>query len=298
MDNFWDVYNEKAQIFENELDNYFKNAEDIPDPLFSAMKYSAFSSGKRLRPVLLLASCELFGGDFKQAVSLALAVELIHTYSLIHDDLPAMDDDDLRRGRPTNHKIYGEGMAILAGDALLNLAYEIILNMAAATSDAKRYLRAASVIAEYAGARGMIKGQCIDLNSEKKDTDGEEDGVRQLHLLKTSRLLTAPLVAGAILSNAEEQEIAAMREFGENLGLAFQIRDDIMDVLGTEEEMGKSTGSDEKKGKLTYVKVFGTERAQEFCDRYTKRALDALDAFGRRAEFLRELANALLDRKV
>ena len=298
MDNFWDVYNEKAQIFENELDNWFRHEEDIPEPLFSAMKYSVFSSGKRLRPVLLLASCEMFGGDYKQAVSLAIAVELIHTYSLIHDDLPAMDDDDLRRGRPTNHKIYGEGMAILAGDALLNLAYEIVLNMAAAMPDPKAYLRAASLVAEYAGARGMIKGQCIDLDSEKKETDGEEDAVRELHLLKTSRLMTAPLVAGAVIAKAEEHEIAAMRKFGENLGLAFQIRDDIMDVIGSEEEMGKATGSDEKKGKLTYVKVFGVEKAEEYCSRYTKAALEALDVFGKRAEFLSDMAKALLDRKV
>ena len=297
MDKFRIAYDEQAQIFENELETFFARLEGIPEPLFSAMKYSVFASGKRLRPVLLLASCEMLGGDYKQAMSLAVALELIHTYSLIHDDLPAMDDDDLRRGRPTNHKTFGEGMAILAGDALLNLAYEIMLRMANMTADSGRYLKAALTIAEAAGAKGMIRGQCIDLESEKKETDGEEAAVKELHLLKTAKLLPAPLVAGAILSDASGEEIAALTAFGENLGLAFQIRDDLMDVLGSEAEMGKPTGSDEKKDKLTYVRALGLEKAKEACDRYTNAALDALKQFGKRAEFFHKLALSLLERK-
>ena len=297
MDNFWDSYGEKVRIFEAELENRFGNLDDIPDTLLSAMKYSLFAGGKRLRPVLLLASCELFGGDYKQGVSLAMAVELIHTYSLIHDDLPAMDNDDLRRGRATNHKMFGEDMAILAGDALLNLAYEIMLRMAVSAGEVGRYLAAAAEIAESAGARGMIKGQVLDMSGQKQSAADAAQAVREMHAHKTGKLLTAPLVAGALLGGAPEEELAAIRRFGEALGIAFQIQDDLMDVLGSEEDTGKPRGSDERNDKLTYVKVYGAPGAEREMKLATKRALDALEPFGTRAAFLRELAAALMERR-
>ena len=297
MEGFWESYSEKVRMFESELEVLFRNLDEIPDTLLSAMKYSLFSGGKRIRPVLLLATCEMLGGDYKQAVSLAMALELIHTYSLIHDDLPAMDNDDLRRGRATSHKMFGEDVAILAGDALLNLAYEVMLNMACSAGDPKRYLSAASVIAECAGAKGMIKGQVFDLASEKSAPEHAEETVCQIHRFKTGKLLSAPVEAGAVLGGASEEERAAARASGENLGTAFQIQDDLMDVFGTEETTGKSHGSDARNEKLTFVTVYGEEGARQQMKAYTKRALDSLSIFGGRAAFLRELAVSLMDRK-
>lgn len=267
----------------------------IPAHLCETMRYSLLAGGKRVRPVLLLAACEMLGGDIAQALVPAAALEMIHTYSLIHDDLPGMDDDDYRRGRLTNHKVYGVGHAILAGDALLNYAYECMLDNAMAyPENLSGHVHAASVIAGRAGVGGMIAGQSLDLLSEHAEPDA--DRLLYIHTHKTADLLTAPLLSAAYICGASEEEIAALDRFGFNVGIAFQIDDDLLDVQGDAQEMGKQTGMDAQRGKMTWPALMGVQGAKERSAKAWDEALNALDCFGDNAWFMRAFAQQLRTR--
>ena len=265
--------------------------DGIPRNLNTAMRYSLLAGGKRLRPTLLLAGCHLLLDDVSAALPFAAAVEMIHTYSLIHDDLPAMDNDDLRRGKPSNHKAFGEATAILAGDALLNLAYELM-----GRSAHPRALKALSAIALAAGSSGMIAGQAADMWMEGREAD--QDMLRYIHSHKTADLITAPVVAGLILAGADDRQLEQGRMYGCHLGLAFQIVDDLLDELGDETQMGKRLGKDHAVGKLTWPGLYGIEQAKDEAARQIDMAVKAAGFFGARGEFLIALAQNSLKRVI
>ena len=270
-------------------------ADMPPQPLRSAMRYSLLLPGKRLRPVLLLAAYHLVRDDWERALPFACAMEMIHTYSLIHDDLPAMDDDALRRGKPTNHRVFGEAVAILAGDGLLNLAYETMLSAPIAAERPEQALRAAGEIARRAGVCGMIAGQTADVTLEGHAPTAES--VRYIHLHKTADLLTAPVVAGLMLAGATEAQLEAGRAYGRGIGLAFQIVDDLLDLEGDVSLLGKETGMDAQRGKQTWPAAFGVERSRQDAGKAIVQAVQALSPFGEREAYLRELARKTLVRK-
>lgn len=268
----------------------------IPAHLCESMRYSLLAGGKRVRPVLLLSACEMLGGDMEQAKVPAAALEMIHTYSLIHDDLPGMDDDDYRRGRLTNHKVYGVGHAILAGDGLLNYAYECLLGNALRwEANMKGNLLAANAIAACAGVSGMIAGQSIDLLSERMEPDA--DRLAYIHAHKTADLLTAPLLAAGHIAGAAQEQFMALEKFGGCVGLAFQIDDDLLDIEGDAAQLGKQTGMDAQRGKMTWPALVGVQAAKEKSQRLWDEAEAALACFGERAWFLRAFAQQLRQRK-
>lgn len=267
---------------------------EIPQPLRSAMRYSLLLPGKRLRPVLLLAANALLANDWRPALPYAAALEMIHAYSLIHDDLPALDNDDLRRGKPTNHRVYGENVAILAGDGLYSLAMETMLAAALHATDPSRAVAAMEAVARRAGVRGMIAGQTMDVKLEGHAPDAAL--VKYIHLHKTADLLTAPMEAGLQLAGADAAQVAAGIGYGRALGLAFQIVDDLLDVLGDAAQMGKQTGMDAQRGKMTWPAVHGVEASRAEAARQVRAAVEALTPFGGRAAFLRELALGSLER--
>ena len=271
-------------------------AGEIPAHLCETMRYSLLAGGKRVRPVLLLAACEMLGGALEQARVPAAALEMIHTYSLIHDDLPGMDDDDYRRGRLTNHKVYGVGHAILAGDGLLNYAYECLMkNALAYPQNLMGHVRAADVIARRAGVSGMIAGQSIDLLSEHMEPEAQR--LCYIHAHKTADLLTAPLLAAGCIAGADGAQMEALSRFGACVGLAFQIDDDLLDVEGDAQEMGKQTGMDAQRGKMTWPALFGVVQSRARSQELWSQAEDALGSFGERAWFLRAFAETLRNRK-
>jgi len=260
-----------------------------------AMRYSLLAGGKRLRPVLSLAVCDALDGDIEQVLPFACATEMIHTYSLIHDDLPSMDNDDYRRGRLTNHKVFGEAMAILAGDGLLNYAYEVMLDYVCKNRDniyAK--IEAMRIIAKFSGIDGMIGGQVVDLECEGKHISPEL--LEYMHRHKTGALIKAPVLAAAAICNASPEQKASLEKYAGNLGLAFQIRDDILDVEGNVEEMGKSAGKDKAKNKSTFVTFYGLDKSKEMLHQITAEAIDSLAVFGEKGCFLRQLAEYLVTR--
>ncbi len=263
--------------------------------LADAMKYSLEVGGKRLRPVLLLASCDFAGGDIDEALPYALALEYIHTYSLIHDDLPAMDNDDLRRGRPTNHKVYGEAIAILAGDGLLSTAAEIVCKGPLVYLDdpvkMANHVKAAAEIMQRAGATGMVAGQTADVRGESLEPTAEL--VRYIEEHKTADLLTAPVRAGLFIAGAPDNMLFAFTSYAKSIGVAFQILDDILDVEGDQELMGKTLGKDAEQGKCSYVYVHGIEAAKNELHRLTQEAKDSLLPYGQDAAFFIELAESL-----
>jgi len=259
----------------------------VPERLVDAVRYSLFAGGKRLRPALALGAAELVGGDDTPALPAACALEMIHTYSLIHDDLPAMDDDDLRRGRATSHKVFGEGTAILAGDALLTMAFDV-------AAQAKQ-VGVIHEIAQAAGVAGMVGGQQIDLESEGKGLGLE--ALRHLHAYKTGALIRVSLRVGAILGGADAVQLNALTAYGEHLGLAFQIADDVLDVAGSEEALGKPVGSDAAKDKSTYPALVGLERARALGREAAASAVGALAPFGEEAAVFRALARYVVDRE-
>lgn len=264
-----------------------------PKTIHQAMRYSIFAGGKRLRPILTLAAAEACGGEEAAALPPACAVEVMHTYSLVHDDLPCMDDDDLRRGRPTSHKVFGEGMAVLTGDALLTEAFTIL----AQTSQTKRY-PLQDLILEFSicgGSKKLIGGQVLDLEGEGQDlTKGQ---LIRIHENKTAALLTTSLRLGGMTANATPRQLEALTRFGYNLGLAFQVIDDILDVTQSTEELGKTAGKDEAVDKATYPSIMGLEKSKTEARRLTKKSLDALSIFGKKATRLEQIAHYLLDRK-
>lgn len=285
------TYHERYEFFRRAVEETLQYAvpQDVPSPLADAMRYSLMAGGKRLRPVLLLASYAMVQEDIMPALPFAAALEMVHTYSLIHDDLPAMDNDDLRRGRPTCHKVYGEGMAVLAGDGLLSLAFETM-----AESEHPRAFAAIKELAMRCGTRGMVGGQCVDLSAE--ETGGNEDMLHYIHLHKTADLLTAPVVMGLTLAGADEKTIAAGRAYGRNMGIAFQIIDDILDVIGDEKTLGKSIGKDEEENKCTWVRLHGLQKAREDAAAYTQKAIDSLETCQIDTKFLKILAQQALVR--
>ncbi len=284
--------------FQDQLNRYKQMVEDAlhalpftgaPEILKEAMRYSLLSGGKRLRGCLALAACEAVGGDVTKALPFACAVEMIHAYSLIHDDLPSMDNDTLRRGKPTNHVVYGEGMAILAGDGLLSHAFEVM-----AAEKSKEAFAALGMMATAAGVLGMLGGQVLDVTNEGKQPDAAL--VRKIHLSKTAALITAPVTAGFLLAGANEETIAQGRIFGENLGLAFQIVDDLLDLEGDAALMGKTLGKDIQEGKLTWPACVGVEQARLDAAACIQTAVEALQGLGEGAEFLQSLAKSTLHR--
>jgi len=278
------------------LDKYLPKESELPHSLHKSMRYSVFAGGKRVRPILMLAACQAAGGDTEVAIPAACAMEMIHTYSLIHDDLPAMDDDDFRRGNPTNHKVFGEAIAILAGDGLLTEAFKLMSDprFAASVPPAGR-LAVINQIATCAGSYGMVGGQVVDMESEgKKDIDLPT--VQYIHTHKTGALIKAAVVAGAILGGADEKKLAAITRYGEAAGLAFQIADDILDIEGTT-EIGKDAGSDEARGKATYPAVIGLAAAKLEAKAMMDEAFKALEIFGSEADPLREIAAYIVKRK-
>lgn len=265
----------------------------IPDSLKESMNYSLQAGGKRIRPILLLAVMHELGHNHPDALKVAAAVEMIHTYSLIHDDLPSMDDDDLRRGMPTNHKVFGEAVAILAGDALVTYSFGLIARLENVSSDDKVQL--IDLMSVSAGAEGMVGGQILDIEGEEKKLELQE--LEQVHRLKTGALLTFSILAGAILAQANPGTIMSLTRFGEHLGLAFQIQDDILDVTGTSEELGKTAGKDENSEKSTYPGILTLPRAKEKLDYHASEALAAIDGLDGEMALLKELTAMIVKRK-
>jgi geranylgeranyl diphosphate synthase type II len=281
------------------VDSFFRShyQEGIkPSVLQEAMLYSLFAGGKRIRPILALTSYEACGGDSSEIVPYAAALELIHTYSLIHDDLPAMDNDDLRRGKPTNHKVFGDAVAILAGDALLTEAFSILSDNSLCSSvDAVGLLRVVNDVSRSAGVEGMVAGQVQDILSENSEPDGEN--LQFIHKHKTAALIRSSVTLGPMLYGCFDSRLEALSSYGNNLGLAFQVIDDILDVEGSTEELGKTAGSDERINKLTYPSLFGVPRSREIAEKLIAEAVSSLDGFSSSADPLREMAFYLLKRR-
>lgn len=275
------------------LNRLLPPATTRPAVIHRAMRYSLFAGGKRLRPILAIASAEACGGSIPQAIKPACAVECIHTYSLIHDDLPCMDNDDFRRGKPTSHKVFGEGMAVLAGDALLTIAFEIV----SSTSPTRRYSEADYVreLARSSGSRFLVAGQAADLESEGRKISHPQ--LRFIHECKTSALLTSAMRLGAMAANATPGQLRSITKAGYNLGLAFQVIDDILDATKTTEELGKTAGKDQKVQKATYPAILGMSRARGEANRFTLAAHRAIRSLGPRAVRLQQLADYLLIRQ-
>jgi geranylgeranyl diphosphate synthase type II len=287
-----DALKRHALTVEAYMRDALRRQPDAPPRVIEAMEYSLMAGGKRLRPVLVLECATACGGTInRSALAAAGAIELIHTFSLVHDDLPAMDNDDLRRGRPTNHKVFGDAMAILAGDGMISLAFELI----ALDADPGAAPKLVAELARATGPQGMIGGQVLDMEGEQKSLSFDE--LQQLHRLKTGALLRASCRLGAIAAHAPETQVQALGEFGRHLGLAFQIVDDLLDVTATPEQMGKATGKDAAKGKNTYPNLLGLEETQRQAQKECDAALESLNAFGPSANGLRALAKFVVDRQ-
>ena len=287
------------EFFEEHLLDYMPSVDSKARTLYESMRYSVLSGGKRLRPVLLLAACDFAGEDINEALPYACAIEYIHTYSLIHDDLPAMDDDDTRRGNPTNHVVYGEDIAILAGDGLLNTAFEIMIRDMTYFFDnqekLRRHINAALVIAKGAGIKGMVAGQLCDVENQYKKCSKEL--VEYIDAHKTGALLAAPILAGLFIGGAKKEVVDDFRTYAECIGKAFQISDDILDVKGNEEEVGKKTGKDKDQGKCNYVFLNGLENAEDELHKLTEKAVEVLKNYGDDVEFFSDLAYKLEKRR-
>ena len=290
-------YNEYAGLIESRLKYYLSFYYKNKNVISEAMEYSLMAGGKRLRPVLSIAAAELLGIALEKVLPYACALEMIHTYSLIHDDLPAMDDDDLRRGKPTNHVVYGEAMAILAGDGLLNLAFEVMTDALLSADDEaglRQGLNAMKYIAHSAGADGMILGQAIDLKSENIAVSAEN--INYMHDKKTGALIKAAVLAPALIVGANKNTIKALEAFASSFGLAFQIKDDILDVEGDAAILGKSTGKDAESGKNTFVAAYGLEQSHSILEEETDKAICAAEALGENAGFFIWLTRLMSER--
>ena len=288
-------FNRYKEIVEEHLLDFIPEIDHKSITIYEAMKYSLTAGGKRLRPVLLLAACEFAVGDINRALPYACAIEYIHTYSLIHDDMPEMDNDDLRRGMPTNHKMFGNAMALLAGDGLLSTAFEVMhkdeLLYFDDSAKLKRRIRATYEISKYCGCRGMVAGQVADIEAEGKQCSKEM--LDYIHINKTAALIMAAVRAGAHLGGADDQMMEALTLYAENLGLAFQIVDDILDVVGDEATLGKKTGADLENNKSTYPALYGLEASQQRLLELTENAVNALADYYDNAEFFTQLVKDL-----
>ena len=290
--NFEQRSREYREFMEQYLKNIYTEFRKEPQtPLFDAMEYSLVAGGKRLRPIFALDFCRMCSADWKAAAPFAAAIEMIHTYSLIHDDLPCMDNDDFRRGRPTNHKVFGEGMAVLAGDALLTDAFMIAAS--AKLPNPADMATAISLMAEGAGSLGMVGGQVLDIMSEERELTEQE--VLDIQSRKTGKLISIACCLGVLAGGGSEQQLDAAAQFAAGLGLAFQIRDDMLDVIGTQEEMGKGVGADAAKN--TFVRLYGLEKCEELVQKYTGYAIESLSSF-ENTDYMIALAKSLTDRRV
>jgi geranylgeranyl diphosphate synthase, type II len=295
-DSFLEAYlQDRRKIVEEALHWYLPTGNNTPPEIYKSVLYSVFAGGKRLRPILCLAAAEAVGGDMAQTMPVACALELIHTYSLIHDDLPSMDNDDFRRGKPTCHKVFGENIAILAGDALLTEAFVLLSRSERVMLSAGNRLAVIQEIAQAAGIAGMVGGQALDILSEKSKPD--QKVLHEIHRRKTGTLITAAVKSGAIIANAPENKIQALTDYGTNIGMAFQIADDILNVEGDRELMGKETGSDTRLGKVTYPSLMGMDSAKDKLQKHIAAAINSLSIFNKRALPLRLIARYIMERK-
>lgn len=295
-EDFLEAYlKDRQKIVEEALQRYLPDEDSTPQELHTAVHYSVFSGGKRIRPILCLAALEACGGDMAPAMPTACALELIHTYSLIHDDLPAMDNDDFRRGKPTSHKVFGEAMAILAGDALLTEAFVLLSHSEKVRLATERRLAVIQEIARAAGIAGMVGGQALDIRAEKIEPDFA--GLEDIHRRKTGALIQAAVKTGAILAGASDEKIQALGRYGHHIGLAFQIADDILNVEGDSHLMGKKTGSDAARGKVTYPALLGIDRAKVKLSENVVAAITSIETFDSRALPLRVIARFIMERK-
>lgn len=286
----------RASDIETRIKGFLPEQYEYQKTIVDAMSYSVLAGGKRLRPMLMEASYQMFGGEGEELDAFMAAIEMIHTYSLVHDDLPAMDNDLYRRGKKTTHAVYGEAMGVLAGDALLNFAFETVADAMVRSAGDMRVAKAFAVLAKKAGIYGMIGGQVVDVESEKKGQQIDRDCLDFIYRLKTGALIEASLMIGAILAGASEEEVSLMEEAGTKLGLAFQIQDDILDVTSSLEVLGKPIGSDARNEKATYVAFEGLEKAEAEVERLSREAVAILDGFKREHTFLRELFMYLIHR--
>ena len=287
---------EKKALVDEALRNYMPTPSGLASDVIRAMEYSLFAGGKRIRPILCIAGAEAVGGSADDVVPVACAVEIIHTYSLIHDDLPVMDNDDFRRGQPTNHKVFGEAVALLAGDGLLTLAFNLMAGPGAEKKLKKEaLLRVIGLIASAAGYKGMVGGQVVDIIYEGKEPNPAV--VEYIHRHKTAALIAASVTAGTILAGGNEDEEKSINRYGQQIGLAFQITDDILNVEGDRRLMGKGTGSDKEREKMTYPSVFGVAESKKIQKQFIEDAIDSLQQFDMRAEPLRALARYIITRK-
>ena len=295
-EDFLEAYlSDRQKIVDEALQRYLPAEDNVPHDLHNAMHYSVFAGGKRIRPILCLAALEACGGDMAPAMPVACALELIHTYSLIHDDLPAMDNDDFRRGKPTSHKVFGEALAILAGDALLTEAFVLLSRAEKVRLAAEKRLAVIQEIASAAGVAGMVGGQALDVRTGKNSPDFE--GLQCIHRLKTGALIAVAVKAGAILAGANDDKIQSLNVYGSHLGIAFQIADDILNVEGDSRLMGKQTGSDVASGKVTYPTLLGLENAKAKLVEHVESAVAAIETFDSRALPLRVIARYIMERK-
>ncbi len=283
----------KIELVNKGLKELLHGEEEYPQNLHRAMHYSLFAGGKRVRPALVLASAEAVGGSAAEALNTACAFECIHTYSLIHDDLPAIDNDDMRRGRPTCHKAFGEAAAILAGDALLTAAFELVA--ATKTSDPAKVIKVIAELSKASGSVGMIGGQMVDIESEGAEVPFPV--LEYIHIHKTGELILAAVRCGAIIGGAGKSELESLSRYGKSIGLAFQIADDILDVEGSAAEMGKNTGGDEKKGKATYPALIGLDESRKRAEELVAIALKSLEGFDEKAGPLRAIARYIVERR-
>ncbi len=295
MQDFNNKLNEKTQEIEDIIYSYLPNELNKQKVIMEAMNYSVKAGGKRLRPMLMLETSKLFDKDCKNVYPFMAAIEFIHTYSLVHDDLPAMDNDEYRRGRKTTHAEYGEDLGILAGDGLLNYAYEIMTKAVLESEDPYKAIQAMNVIATKAGIYGMVGGQTVDVISEGKKID--LDTIMYIHNLKTAALIEASMMAGAILAGATQTQIDTVENIANNVGIAFQIQDDILDIISTTEKLGKPVLSDEKNDKTTYVSLCGLEKAKDDVKKMSSSAVELLDTLDEKNEFLKALIIKLINRE-
>lgn len=293
--NFQDELTKRTEDAERVIKDFLPAEEGFARTMAQAMNYSMLAGGKRLRPILIQENYRLFGGEGKVVEPFMAGMEMIHTHSLIHDDLPALDNDDYRRGRLTTHKVYGEAMGVLSGVALLNYAYETMLQAFSLTEDQDRVIRALRVMAEKTGIHGMLGGQSVDVENDGKPL--EKEMLDYIYRSKTSALIEASMMTGAILAGADEHEVSVVEEAAGNIGLAFQIQDDILDVTSTDEELGKPVHSDEKNNKVTYVTLFGIEKASEQVEMLSEKAVELLKSLNKNNEFLYLLIEKLIKRR-
>ena len=286
-------FNEMKKEINDFLLNYFSNKGTYNKVIYDSASYSLNIGGKRIRPILMLLIYSMYKENWRDILEFSSAIEMIHTYSLIHDDLPCMDDDDLRRGKPTNHKVYGENIAVLAGDTLLNEAMNLMMRFS--LKNGEKSLVAAEMIASASGPEGMIGGQVVDIINEGKKIS--EDELKYMHMNKTGALIKVSIMSGAILGEAPEDDIRKLEKFGENLGLAFQIKDDILDVIGSTEKLGKNVLSDEESNKSNFITMHGLEYCIKECERLTKDSIEILDSLSVDTKDLKVLTKELLDRE-